>query len=149
MNDADYIRIDSENGDYVNPIYYEKFPWTLKAISAGSKLDLSTYSLMHSAHHPTMKSMLGKLSSDSKMKRQFHSGVGYIIGKEGSSAFDGKHDPKIEQYKSIPFFLDKHTDHVFVNSDYFNETNLLEISKPRPHRNLPWTTAHSWSITTR
>ena len=131
MNDADFIRIDSENGDYVDPDSYERYPWTLKAISVGSEEDLNTYSRMHSAHHPTLKSTLENLSSDSKIKQQFHSGVGYIIGKEGSSAFNGQHDPKLEQYKSIPFFLNKHTSHILVKSNNSDETKLLEISKPR------------------
>ena len=131
LNDSDFMRIDSENGEYVEPLYYRTYPWAIKALSIGSQDDFGTYSRLHSMQHPTLKSMLDDISKNANLKHPFCSGVGYTIGSKGVSAFSDGFDPKLTEYKSIPFLTDEDMNHIFIESDNFDERKMQEISLPR------------------
>ena len=129
MNDADFIRIDSENAEYVDQLYYHRYPWTLKALSMGSQDDLGIYSRMHGMHHPTLKDMLKRLSKDLSLNRKFR--TGYIAGNENSSAFTNMNGPKLEELKLIPNLLNKKLNRIVRMDDCFKESKLTKISQPR------------------
>ena len=131
LNNADFVRVDTENGEYVDPVFYHKYPWTIKALSIGSQDDLGIYSRLHSMQHPTLESMLKKLAKSANIGRPFHNGVGYIVGKKGLSAFSSEFDPQLIPYKSIPFLTNNHLNRVFIDSGNFDENILQEISIPR------------------
>ena len=129
MNDNDFIRLDTENGNFVDPDYLQKYSWTLKALAMGSQDDLAIYSRMHGMQHPTLKVMLENLTADLDFNRRFS--TGYIVGKVGTSAFTGKHDPNLRKFKSLPLLSSENMLQKLIQTESYHESELLKISYPR------------------